>query len=112
MVERASVGRLVRFVENMETPVQFSLCQNYPNPFNPATTIEFTVPEAGYLKLIIYNIMGQKVKTLVSEYVTPGVHSVVWDGRDENGTPVSSGVHISHLMMGRKTATMKVMFQK
>ena len=80
-----------------EQPERFTLLSNYPNPFNPTTTIEFTLPEGGFTELVIYNISGQKIRELVSGDITPGVHSVVWDGRDENGIPVSSGVFISRL---------------
>ncbi|MFC1694005.1 FlgD immunoglobulin-like domain containing protein [Candidatus Latescibacterota bacterium] len=81
-------------------PEHFLLLKNYPNPFNPATMIEFTLPEAGFANLVIYNMMGQKVRELVSYDISAGIHSVVWDGRDENGTPVSSGVFISRLKTG------------
>jgi len=80
-----------------EQPSSFALLSNYPNPFNLSTTIEFTLPEGGFTELVIYNISGQKIRELVSVDMTPGVHSVVWDGRDENGTPVSSGIFISRL---------------
>lgn len=80
-----------------EEPASFALLNNYPNPFNLSTTIEFTLPEGGFTELVIYNISGQKIRELLSADMTPGVHSVVWDGRDENGTPVSSGIFISRL---------------
>ncbi|MFC1552547.1 FlgD immunoglobulin-like domain containing protein [Candidatus Latescibacterota bacterium] len=80
-----------------EHPGGYVLMENYPNPFNPTTTIEFTLPEAGFTELSVYNISGQKVRDLVSEEMTAGVHSAVWDGRDQQGNPVSSGVFISRL---------------
>ncbi len=100
------------YVENMDTPVQFSLCQNYPNPFNPNTTIEFTVPEAGFTELAVYNMAGQKIRELVSADMTPGVYSVVWDGRDEKGTPGSSGVYISRLKAGDNVFSNRMMLVK
>ncbi|GAI38093.1 unnamed protein product, partial [marine sediment metagenome] len=77
---------------------------NYPNPFNPRTTIEFTLPSYGIVNLAIYNITGQKVRELVSESMSPGTHSVTWDGSDDNGVSVSSGIYVSHIMMGKHTA--------
>jgi Tol biopolymer transport system component len=84
----------VNVEENSES---FVLLNNYPNPFNPVTTIEFTIPEAGFAELSVYNIAGQKVRELVSSEMTAGIHSAVWDGRDQQGNPVSSGVFISRL---------------
>ncbi|MFC1490332.1 FlgD immunoglobulin-like domain containing protein [Candidatus Latescibacterota bacterium] len=75
----------------------FVLMGNYPNPFNPATTIEFTLPEAGFAELSVYNITGQKIRELLSGEMTAGFHSALWDGRDQLGNPVSSGVFISRL---------------
>ena len=93
-------------------PERFTLLKNYPNPFNPATTIEFTLPEAGFTELVIYNTMGQKVRELMSQDMPAGVHSVVWDGRDENGTPASSGVFVSHLTSGDNVVSNRMMLVK
>lgn len=83
-------------------PSGFALLRNYPNPFNSNTTIEFTLSNGGFANLIIYNMMGQKICELVSSNMAPGIHSVVWDGRDERGLPVNSGIYVSHLKMGKK----------
>ena len=83
-----------------ENPSSFPLLGNYPNPFNPSTTIEFSIPEAGFVELVIYDITGQRIRELVSGEMSPGIHSVFWDGCDEKGTAVSSGVYISRLKMG------------
>ncbi len=85
-------------------PVSFTLNGNYPNPFNVSTTIEFSLPASGFVNLIIYNSMGQKIRELVSEPTTEGVHSVRWKGTDESGNRVSSGVYFSQLRMGNKTS--------
>ncbi len=75
---------------------------NYPNPFNPATTISFNLlsqnPE--YVKLVIYNVKGQKVKQLIEDRLAPGLHSVVWNGKDENGKQSASGVYFYRLKSG------------
>ena len=86
-------------------PSDFALLGNYPNPFNPSTTIEFSLPEAGFAQLVIYNVMGQKVRELVAGTMTPGVHSVVWDGRDYSGKTVSAGVYFSQLRMNDQVVT-------
>ena len=70
------------------------LYQNYPNPFNPKTTISFSLQNNCNVELSIYNIKGQKVKQLIRNHVSAGQHSVVWDGRDENNQPVSSGIYL------------------
>ena len=85
---------------------------NFPNPFNPTTTIEFSLPEAGFAELVIYNVMGQKVRELVTGTMTPGVHSVVWDSRDDHGQEVSAGVYVSRLNMSGAVTTGKMTLVK
>ena len=76
-------------------PLVYSLYQNYPNPFNPTTTISFDVPEERqHVKLTVYDLRGRHVKTLIDSELEPGSHKVVWDGRNELGNTVSSGVYI------------------
>ncbi|MCD4797288.1 MAG: FG-GAP-like repeat-containing protein [Candidatus Cloacimonetes bacterium] len=81
------------------------LNQNYPNPFNPTTTISFNISskDAKNTKLIIYNIKGQKVKTLLNEHLAKGEHSVVWNGKDDSGKSVSSGIYFYKLSVENKT---------
>ena len=78
-------------------PVAFALYQNYPNPFNPDTDIRFSVPENETINLSIYNVQGRKVRTLVSGEKKRGFHRVRWDGKDGNGSEVSSGIYIYRL---------------
>jgi len=80
---------------------------NYPNPFNPTTMISFSIPNNSNVELSIFNIKGQKVKQLVSDQLSEGQHSVVWDGRDENNNPVSSGIYFYKLNMNGKTEAVK-----
>ena len=72
----------------------YALSQNYPNPFNPSTSIEFSVPVNTSVTLTIYNLLGQVVITLVNEEISAGNYSVVWNGEDQNGLKVSSGVYL------------------
>jgi lysophospholipase L1-like esterase len=74
-------------------PKDFRLYQNYPNPFNPKTHIEYQLPKQTRISLKIYNIMGQEVRTLVDEVKEAGYHSVIWNGLDNNGTPITSGIY-------------------
>ncbi len=75
-------------------PDDFKIYQNYPNPFNPTTTIKYQLPDAGNVKLIIYNITGEKVATLIDNFQQAGSHIVSWDGKNNYGQNVSSGVYL------------------
>lgn len=75
-------------------PNTFDISDNYPNPFNPTTTMEYKVPKVSDVSLIIYNVLGQKVRTLVKENTQPGTYQVEWDGRNDFGAQVASGVYI------------------
>jgi hypothetical protein len=74
-------------------PDNYALHQNYPNPFNPSTTIKYEIPDQGFVSLSVYNLLGQKIRNLVGEVEPAGVHSVEWDGTDELGSPVPSGIY-------------------
>ncbi len=96
-------------------PKEASLSQNYPNPFNPETTIEYAVPTgsgAVPVKLSIYNAIGQQMKILVDEKVNPGFYSVVWDGRDNQGRLVGTGVYFYRIVAGKFATTKKMVFLK
>ncbi len=85
----------------MNVPEEFKLHQNYPNPFNPSTNIAFDVPNSNTIvKLEIYNILGQKVKTLVNDVYSAGRYTVQWDATNEFGTQVSTGVYLYRLQAG------------
>ena len=84
-------------LEKTTAPKQTVIFNNYPNPFNPDTTIEFVIPENGLITVSIYNVTGQKIRSLVSENMSAGKHTVVWDGRNDVGTNLSSGVYFVRL---------------
>jgi hypothetical protein len=93
-------------------PESFSLIQNYPNPFNPETDISYALPSDCQVKLTIYNLLGQKVKTLVNEPQTAGYKSVHWNGKDEQGNLVASGIYFYKLNAGEYTTTKKMVMTK
>ncbi len=93
-------------------PKEYALNQNFPNPFNPTTQISFDLPQAGKVDLSIYNVLGQNVRTLVSQDMEAGNHTVTWDGRSNEGTQVASGVYFYRLSAGSFNRTMKMMMLK
>lgn len=90
----------------------FELLQNYPNPFNPQTKIGYTLPEESQVKLVVYNVLGQKVRTLVDEIQTAGYREVVWDGKDEKGKDVASGIYFYKLKVENFAQTKKMLLVK
>ena len=94
------------------TPVNFTLNKNFPNPFNLSTTLEFSLPEHGHTTLVIYNSNGQKIRELISDTLKPGIHHVQWDGRNDFGNRVSSGIYLSRLSFGNSVLTGKMSLVK
>ena len=80
--------------DEAELPTAFELKQNYPNPFNPTTTISYSVPEASEVQLGIFNLLGQEIRTLSNGEHQPGVYTTMWDGLNQNGVRVESGIYI------------------
>jgi len=98
---------------SLNIPDEFQLYQNYPNPFNPSTTIGFDVPSGKTLvRLEIYNILGQRVKTLVNDVYTAGRYKVSWDGTNNVGGRVSTGVYIYRMQAGDIVQSKKLTFIK
>jgi hypothetical protein len=89
-------------------PENFVLYQNYPNPFNPSTKIEFSLSERAQVKLEIYDITGRRVKKLLDEALPSGFWSVVWEGEDDSGVEVASGVYFYRLKTFQYTQTKKM----
>jgi TolA-binding protein len=79
-------------------PTEYGLSQNFPNPFNPQTEIRYQLPEASRITVKIYNFLGQEVRTLVDGQIAAGYHAVVWDGQDDFGRKVTSGVYFYRLL--------------
>jgi flagellar hook assembly protein FlgD len=92
-------------------PTEFALAQNYPNPFNPSTSIQFDLPKTASVTLEIYNILGISIRSLIrDEAMNSGRYTAVWDGRDEGGRGVSSGVHVYRISAGDFHASKKMAF--
>ncbi len=90
-----------------EISLTINSLSNFPNPFNPTTTLSFSIIEDSNIELSIYNIKGQKVKQLVNDQLSAGEHSIVWDGKDDNNQPVSSGIYFYKLKVNNKNITIK-----
>jgi len=90
----------------------FSLSQNYPNPFNVSTAIEYTLDAQGQVAVIVYNIIGQKIKTLFEGHNTRGKHRVVWDGTDDNGKSVASGIYFCRAVLKDQAQIQKMVLTK
>ncbi|MCI0595340.1 MAG: T9SS type A sorting domain-containing protein [candidate division Zixibacteria bacterium] len=106
------VPRITPGGEDGTLPRVFSLSQNYPNPFNPTTNISFSLPVPGKAVLTIYNILGQKVRTLADGEKPAGTHTVIWDGTDSRGAPVSSGIYFYKIESANFREVKRMVFVK
>jgi subtilisin family serine protease len=96
----------------LSVPKEFSLYQNYPNPFNLGTNISFYLPERSIVSLSIYNILGEKVKTLVNGDMAAGSHALTWNGTNDAGSVVSTGIYLYKMTAGDKSVTKKMSLLK
>ncbi|MFA6976404.1 MAG: T9SS type A sorting domain-containing protein [Mesotoga sp.] len=110
--ERYGFRVLTLKTNDQQMPSALALHSNYPNPFNPSTTINFSLPKTAPVRLVIYNIRGQKVKELLNESLEGGNHNVVWNGRDDGNRPVASGVYFTRLEQSGVTKISKMMLMK
>lgn len=93
-------------------PQAFQLYQNYPNPFNPVTTLRFEIPAFTYVKLEIYDLLGRKVQRLVNEKLQPGRYEILWNGRDNSGNQVASGIYFYRITAGNFVKTRKMILMR
>ncbi|UCH63942.1 MAG: DUF3160 domain-containing protein [Fidelibacterota bacterium] len=93
-------------------PVDYSLSQNYPNPFNPSTTLRFELPQATAVRIIVYDILGREVASLVNQSLEPGIHYIKWNGRTSDGSGVPSGTYIGQLVTSDYTRAIKMLLIK
>ena len=96
----------------LAAPTEFSLQQNYPNPFNPTTSIRYDIAESGDAHLVIYNMLGQEVRSLVNGNQNVGRYEVSWNGLDNAGQPVATGIYIYHLQAAGYAKTFKMAYIK
>lgn len=109
--EEAYVLSMVDEILN-SIPTEFALGQNYPNPFNPVTKMDISLPITGDVTLVIYNVLGQKVRTLFSGELNYGYHTMQWNGLDDQGLRVSSGVYFSEFRSRDHRKTKKMLLLK
>jgi len=95
-----------------EAPAAVALARNYPNPFNPETTIEYVVPSDGPVSLTVFDTRGRQVRVLVDERKPAGRHAVSWDGRDDDGHPLASGVYFHRFEAAGETRVGKMVILK
>ena len=111
-------GNIIRSLSRTESsdikaiPVNFALQQNFPNPFNPSTEIRFDLPENDHVTLAVYNMMGQKIKTLASRNMTPGYHSIIWNGTNDSGAKVATGMYFYSINTKNFQSIKKMLFLK
>ncbi len=99
-------------IGNLPLPETAELEQNYPNPFNPSTTIRYSVPVKSFTSIAVYNILGQKVRTLFHDLRDPGTYEVEWNGRNESNLPVASGLYLCRFESSGKVVSRKMLFLK
>ncbi|MBN1893440.1 T9SS type A sorting domain-containing protein, partial [bacterium] len=93
-------------------PRSLELSQNYPNPFNPETMIHYAIPEQGSVKISVFNLTGQSVRTLVDERKAPGKYAVRWDGRNDHGQPMPSGIYIYRIRSENRVKSRRMVLMK
>ncbi len=98
--------------EELNTPLSFNLEQNYPNPFNPVTNIKFSLPKQSVIKLIIYNSLGEEISILADGLMEAGVHNLQWDGNNDSGLKVPSGIYFYKLLSQSSSVVKKMTLLK
>ena len=112
---RSDMGALVHphgVGVTLTLPTRTVLYPNSPNPFNPTTNIRYDVKDAGVVRIVIHNVLGQRVRTLVSGYREVGSHSAIWDGRNDRGGCVTSGVYLCRMIAGGRAHVRRMMLVK
>ena len=89
-------------------PLNFALGQNYPNPFNPQTHIRFTIDKKMQVSLKVFDALGREVRLILNETLSPGEHNVTWDGKNNRGEKMSSGIYFYRLIAGKNSIVRKM----
>ena len=95
-----------------QLPSIYTLHQNYPNPFNPTTKINYEIPEDALVKVVIFDVMGRNVKTLINEIQSSGYHSILWDATNDMGEDISAGMYIYTIIAGEYRYSKKMVLIK
>jgi len=103
------VPQTVAVAKMASLPDELVLEQNYPNPFNPTTSISFSLPQTTHVSLVVYNILGERVVTLVEGDLSAGAHTATWNSMDASGNPVASGIYFYRLETNGAVATRKML---
>jgi len=103
-----NLSNLLDTKKNSELPKEFKLYQNYPNPFNPQTNIEISLPSREFLKIVIYDILGREIIVLANGLYYPGNYSFVWNGKDNSGNILSSGIYFCYVTYGNQKKIIKM----
>jgi hypothetical protein len=109
---KSASGLAIGIGSGVSVPKVFALGQNYPNPFNPVTRFSYDVPKMADVQIAVYNVLGQKVKTLLSGETSPGSYEMEWDGTDGQGVSVPTGIYFIRMSADGFKATQKVMMMK
>jgi len=109
-LRRPSLAKPVASPDSLEHSA--ALLPNLPNPFNPATTLRYTLPARTQVRLDIYNVLGQEVRTLVQQEQEPGFYTLTWDGLDQAGQPAASGVYFGRLQAGQHRRLVRMLLTK
>lgn len=109
---RIKSKKSVNITPRNSIPVKFQINQNYPNPFNPSTSIEYAIPYPNHVRVAIYNVLGQMVNKLVDEPQQSSKYKIVWNGRNDTGNPVASGIYILKFEAGEFQRTYKLILTK
>ena len=97
---------------NLLLPNDFIVQKPFPNPFNPATTFRFELPQSGFVRLAIYDVLGNRVRVLLNNTMYQGTHSIIWDGTNIRGDIQSAGVYLFRLQFGEKSESGKLLLLK
>ena len=107
-----AAGAFVSVEDEVAVPLTTKLNKNYPNPFNPQTTISYVLQQKKHVTIDVYNILGQKIITLVDEEKNPGRHQVVWDGSNDKGSKVASGIYLYRMITPEYRESKKMLYLK
>ena len=98
--------------EDGPSKISYSIHQNYPNPFNPITKLHYSIPKNSLVSIVIYDIIGNQVKTLINQTQDAGYRSVIWDATNDYGKPVSAGIYLYQMQAGEYLHTKKMVLLK